>query len=36
MAQRKMMFAYIGKTYGGTEYYQNNYEFLCTNFPDVG
>lgn len=35
MAQRKMMFAYIGKTYGGTEYYQNNYEFLCTNFPDV-
>ena len=35
MAQRKMLFAYIGKTSANGAYYENNYEALCTNFPDV-
>ena len=35
MAQRKMLFAYIGKTNNGVDYYQNNYESLCDEFPEV-
>lgn len=35
MAQRKMLFAYIGKTNNGKDYYQNNYKRLCDEFPEV-